>query len=203
MHHNPICGRKIIFVHEGRYRHVEKTFNPSDPDLHRSHRAVIVVRSATAATSRSAPRVLWARALASYVGRWLWLALLVDVPTDDAVHDWYFRCHLLSRSFSPVVFVAMGAIIGGRRRGCGVVTQAIRRCRYSMNALREGKSRRTNTQRRRLRSSRVDSISKGGLDRAAAKSKRLQGLIVRRQLHPRRRSLAVHGLGCELGLESS
>src|SRR5450759_1456201 len=98
MHHGPICGRKIVIRHEGRYRHVEKTFSPSDPDLHRSHRAATGVRSATAATSRSAPRVLWAWALASYVGRWLWLAFLVDVPTDDALHDCHFCCHLFSRS---------------------------------------------------------------------------------------------------------
>src|ERR1035437_3391875 len=97
MHHGPICGRKIIFIYAGRCRHVEKTFNPSDPDLRRSHRAATVVGSATAATSHSAPRVLLARALASYVGRWLWLALLVDVPTDDSMHDCHFRCHLFSR----------------------------------------------------------------------------------------------------------
>ena len=83
--------------HEGRYRHVEKTFSPSDLDLHRSHRAATGIRSATAATGRSTPRVLWARALASYVGRWLRLALLVDVSTDDAMHDCHFRRHLFSR----------------------------------------------------------------------------------------------------------
>src|ERR1035437_9372856 len=83
--------------HEGRYRHVEKTFSASDSDLHRSHRAATGIRSATAATGRSTPRVLWARALASYVGRWLRLALLVDVPTDDAMHDCHFCCHLFSR----------------------------------------------------------------------------------------------------------
>ena len=83
--------------HEGRYRHVEKTFSPSDLDLHRSHRAATGIRSATAATGRSTSRVLWARALASYVGRWLRLALLVDVPTDDAMHDCHFRRHLFSR----------------------------------------------------------------------------------------------------------
>ena len=83
--------------HEGRYRHVETTFNPSDPDLYRSHCAATGIRSATSATSRSAPRVLWARALASYVGRWLRLALLVDVPTDDAMHDCHSRRHLFSR----------------------------------------------------------------------------------------------------------
>src|ERR1035437_5803922 len=36
--------------HEGRYRHVEKTFSSSDLDLHRSHRAATGIRSATAAT---------------------------------------------------------------------------------------------------------------------------------------------------------
>jgi hypothetical protein len=39
--------RQIVIRHEGRYSHVEKTFNPSDADLHRSHRAGTVIRSAT------------------------------------------------------------------------------------------------------------------------------------------------------------
>src|ERR1035437_549440 len=62
--------------HEGGSRHVKKTFSPSDPDLHHFHRTATGIRSATAATCRSAPRVLLAQALAPYVGRWLWLALL-------------------------------------------------------------------------------------------------------------------------------
>ena len=40
----------------------------------------------------------------------------MDVPIDDAVHDYLFCCHL----FLTRVFVAMGAIIGDHRRGCGV-----------------------------------------------------------------------------------
>src|ERR1035437_5803921 len=59
--------------------------------------------------------------------------------------------------FSPVVFVAMGVIIGDRGRGCGV-TRATQRCRYSTSALRAAKFRRTSTQRKRLRSYPVDSI---------------------------------------------
>src|ERR1019366_7310327 len=97
MHRGAISGRQNNVLYEGRCRYVEKTFRSSDPDLHRSHRAAAGVRSAIAATGYSAPGVLWARALASYVGRWLWLALLVDVPTDDAVHDRHFRRHLFSR----------------------------------------------------------------------------------------------------------
>src|ERR1019366_10354694 len=97
MHRGAISGRQNNVLYEGRCRYVEKTFRSSDPDLHRSHRAAAGIRSAIAATGYSAPGVLWARALASYVGRWLWLALLVDVPTDDAVHDCHFRRHLFSR----------------------------------------------------------------------------------------------------------
>ena len=57
-------------------------------------------------TSRSAPRVLWAWALASYVGRWLWLAFLVDVPTDDTVRDYRLRCHILLRTLCMCPWVS-------------------------------------------------------------------------------------------------
>jgi uncharacterized membrane protein len=56
----------------------------------------------------------------------------------------------------------------GHRRECGVVTQATLRCRYSTSALREARSRRMSTRRRKLRSSPVDSISKRSLDRAVS-----------------------------------
>ena len=54
-------------------------------------------------------------------------------------------------------FFGHGCHHWGRGRGCGV-TRATRRCRYSTSALRAAKFRRTSTQRKRLRSSRVDSI---------------------------------------------
>jgi uncharacterized membrane protein len=39
------------------------------------------------------------------VGRWLWLALLVDVPTDDAMHDFFFVV---------ILFIARGFCSHGR-----------------------------------------------------------------------------------------
>ena len=93
----PYLRQQNSIRHEGRFRHVEKTFSPSDPDLHPSHCTAASDRSTAAPATRSTARVLWAGALASYVGRWLRLALLVDVPTDDSMHDCHFRRHLFSR----------------------------------------------------------------------------------------------------------
>jgi len=50
------------------------------------------------------------------VGRWLRLALLVDVPTDDAMHDCHFRRHLFSR---PLFFRPWVSSLGPRSRMWG------------------------------------------------------------------------------------
>ena len=65
--------------------------------------------------------------------------------------------------FAVIFFIARGLYghgynhWGARSRMGGI--RATRRCRYSTNALREAKSKRTSTRRKRLRSSRVDSTS--------------------------------------------
>src|SRR5450759_4907738 len=111
MHHGPICGRKIIFVMKEDTVMLKRI--SAIPIL-----IFIVLIAPLQAFAQqppqpaATPRVLWARALASYVGRWLRLALLVDVPTNDTVRDYRLRCHILLRTLCMCPWVSsLGAAV--------------------------------------------------------------------------------------------
>ena len=140
--------------HEGRYRHVEKTFSPSDPDLHSSH--------CTAASDRTKPPQPPVPPQ-GYYGPGPWHHMWGD---GYGWHFWWmFPLMMLCMIviFAVIFFLARGFCGHGCHhwgppslmRG----DPSHWRCRYSTNALLAAKFRRTSTRRKRLRSFR-DSISK-------------------------------------------
>src|SRR5664280_1415268 len=135
MHYGPICGRKIIFVMKGDTVMLKRL--SALPIL-----IFIVLIAPLQAIAQQPPQPTAPPQGYYWPGPWhhMW---------GDG-YGWHFWWMF------PLMMLCMIVIIGDGRRECGV-TRATRRCRYSMNDLREAKSKRMSTLKRRLRSFQVDS----------------------------------------------